>query len=237
MNDRGDLVNGPASGSNIVPANSAGGIRYYKKDFWRREGLSYCRPHYRLEKSARIINRLARGQERTLLDVGCGPATLMRLVPLNIHYHGIDIAIHDPAANLIEADILENPIQFGDRRFDFILAQGFFEYAGDLQSKKFAEIAQLLDDNGTFIASYVNFGHRHTQIYWPYNNVQSTDDFRRGLLEYFTIDRFLPTSHNWNHSEPNRKLVKAVNMHMNMYMPFISPKLAVEYFFICSPRD
>jgi len=236
MNDRREGANGPASG--IVPENGLGSAaRYYKKDFWTEESRSYSQPHYRLEKSARIINRLARGQERDLLDVGCGPATLMRLVNPNVHYYGVDIVIHEPAANLVEGDLLENPINFGDRRFDIILAQGFFEYAGDFQSQKFAEIAQILNDNGTFIVSYVNFSHRHTRIYWPYNNVQSVDDFRRSLSDHFKIDRAVPTSHNWNHSEPNRRLVKAANMHINVNIPVITQRLAVEYFFICSPRD
>ena len=47
----------------------------------------------------------------------------MPLLRPNIQYHGIDIAIHDPAPNLIEADFLEVPIQFGDKHFDIILAQ------------------------------------------------------------------------------------------------------------------
>ena len=57
----------------------------YRKDASQEEflesgKLKYNRPHYRLEKSARIINRLARGRSCTLLDVGCGPAALMPLL-------------------------------------------------------------------------------------------------------------------------------------------------------------
>jgi hypothetical protein len=54
-------------------------------------------------------------------------------------------------------------------------------------------------------------------MYWPYSNVQAFDDFRRSLGRYFKIQRFFPTSHNWHHLE-------------------LSRMLAVEYFFICSPR-
>jgi SAM-dependent methyltransferase len=161
---------------------------------------------------------------------------LIRLVTPNIQYYGIDIVIHEPAANLMEGDLLENPIRFGDKRFDIILAQGFFEYSGDFQAQKFAEIAGLLNHNGTFIVSFVNFSHRHARIYWPYNNVQAIGDFRQSLSNHFRINRILPTSHNWNHSEPNRRLVKAVNMHVNINIPLVTPKLAVEYFFICSLR-
>jgi SAM-dependent methyltransferase len=226
----------PESGNGgTAPEGGAGGT-LYKKDFWSKENLNYSRPHYRMEKASRVIKRLAGGKNCTLLDVGCGPATLMSLLPANIQYYGIDIAIKEPAPNLIEADFLEAPIKFGDRRFDIIIAQGVFEYVGGFQSQKFAEIAELLEENGVFLVSYVNFDHRETDIYWPYSNVQPFNDFRRSLAEHFEIRRFFPTSHNWGHWEPSRKFIRAANMHINLYVPFISPVLAVEYFLICSPR-
>jgi SAM-dependent methyltransferase len=227
------------NGKGIAPENDIGNnVRYYKRDFWIEQGSrNYSQPHYRLEKSARIISKLARGRACSLLDVGCGPATLMRLLPSNIQYYGIDMAIPDPAPNLIEADILETPIRFGDQRFDIISVQGVFEYVGDFQPQKLAEIAQLLNRNGTVILSYVNFGHRHPKICKPYSNVQPIGDFRQSLMNYFKIDRSIPTSHNWGHWEPGLKGLRAVNMHMNVNIPFISPILAVEYFFLCSLRD
>ena len=226
----------PARGGRFVSEDSSGNT-LYKKDFWSKENLQYSRPHYRLEKSARIINRVARGRRCTLLDVGCGPAPPLRsLLRPNIEYYGIDIAIHDPAPNLIEADFLEAPIRFADKRFDIVTAQGVFEYVGDFQAQIFSEIARLLNDGGVFIGSYVNFGHRDLCMYWPYSNVQGFDEFRRSLAQHFQIQRFFPTSHNWSHSEPSRKLAKAANMHINANVPFISRALAVEYFFICSPR-
>jgi len=229
MNDR------PAGESSV--SGDSSGSTLYKKDFWSKENLK-CSSHYRLEKSARIINRLARAKEFiTLLDVGCGPATLEPLLRSNIQYYGIDIAIHDPAPNLIEADFLETPIRFDEKRFDIVIAQGVFEYVGTFQAQKFAEISQLLNDDGIFIVSYSNFGHRSRSIYWPYSNVQAIDDFRQSLTQYFEIKRYFPTSHNWHRCEPNRKFIKAANMHINIDIPFISPVLAVAYFFICSKRS
>src|SRR5579863_8487696 len=181
----------------------------YKRDFWDEENLKFGEPWYRLEKSARIISRLAGGRECTLLDIGCGPATLMRLLPANIHYFGIDIAIHNPAPNLIEADLVESEIAFGDQRFDLIAALGVFEYLGDSQSRKFAEIAKILNGDGKFIVTYTNFGHRRKRIYEPFSNVQPLDSFRRDLQRHFTIDRSFPASHNWKHSQPSRELIKA----------------------------
>jgi SAM-dependent methyltransferase len=180
------------------------------------------------------VRGIAGGRELDLLDVGCGPGTLKYSLPRNVHYYGVDIAIQDPAPNLREADLLQEPVEFGDRKFDIVLAQGFFEYMGEHQDEKLAEIRQVLKGHGRFITSYVNFGHRNKSIYWPYSNIQPMADFRRSLLRQFRIDRSFPTSHNWGHSEPNRWFMQTAQMHLNLNIPVISPMLAVEYFFVCS---
>jgi len=177
---------------------------------------------------------MAQGNECDLLDIGCGPATLTKLLDDNIHYHGIDIAIHEPAPNLIEADLIEAPIRFGDKRFDIVLAQGFFEYAGEVQSRKFAEISELLRPGGIFVCSYMNFGHLRKSIYWPFSNIQSIQAFRESLSDYFRIERSFPVGHNRNMSSPQKKWLQAIQIHMNMNIPVVSPVLASEYFFICS---
>lgn len=215
---------------------SDGAVKYYKRDFWSEENLKFTRPHFRMQKVARMINKMARGQERDLLDVGCGPAALAKLLESNIHYHGIDIAIHEPAPNLLEADLLAAPVKFGDKKFDIVVAQGVFEYVGEFQSEKFAEISELLRPGGIFITSYMNFGHHKKEIYWPYSNVQQMPEFRASLARYFQLDRSFPVGHNWNHSAPQRKWLQALQMHMSLNIPVISPLLASEYFFICSPR-
>lgn len=231
MNDRVDK-------NGIAPAETVGNAaRSDVRDFWSKEHPKFVEPHYRMVKAARIINKLAQSRECSLLDVGCGPGTLSRLLPTNIHYYGIDIAIHDNAPNFIEADLREEPIQFGDKRFDIVLAQGLFEYVGDTQSQKFAEIAQILNPGGKFVVSYWNFGHRDTEMFHAFSNVQSFDEFRKDLARHFKVDRYFPASHNWRHTGPNRKITKAMNMPVNVHIPFVSPVLAVEYFFICSARD
>jgi len=211
-------------------------VRYQRRDFWSEENLRYRKPHLRMEKAAKIISRLAAGQDHELLDVGCGPATLKGLLPANVHYHGLDIAIQESAPYLLEADLLKEPIRFGNRTFDIAVAQGFFEYVGEFQEQKFAEIAAVLAAGGRFVTSYVNFGHRDRDIYAPYNNVQPLPDFRQSLARYFRIDRMFPTSYNWHHREPLRQPFRAVNMRLNATIPVLAPRLAVQYLFICSPR-
>ncbi len=225
-----------APGDKDTPGSRNGSVKYYKRDFWGEENLKFVRPHFRLEKSARIINKVARGEECDLLDVGCGPGTLMGLLDDNIHYHGIDIAIHEPAPNMLEADLTKDPIRFGDKQFDIVVAQGLFEYLGEFQAAKFAEIRQLLRPDGRFIVTYVNFGHHKKQIYWPYSNVQPLAEFRESLARYFRIDRSFPVAHNWQHGSPQRRWLQAVQMPMSLNIPVVSPVLASEYFFICCPR-
>jgi SAM-dependent methyltransferase len=228
----------PATGDGVDSANDLSkNARLYKKAFWSTENLKFNEPWYRLEKSAQLISGLARGQECTLLDIGCGPATLMRMLPQNVHYYGIDMAIHEPAANLLEADILESPIAFEGRSFDLVIAQGLFEYLGNAQSQKFAEIAEILNTSGKFVVTYTNFSHRKKQIYSAFSNVQSLDSFRLSLSRHFRVERSFPASHNWKHGQPARSFVKAANMRVNFNIPVVSPLLAVEYYFICSSRS
>jgi SAM-dependent methyltransferase len=230
------IMNESADGQDVSARDGSGAVKYYKRDFWSQENLKFTRPHFRLEKSARVINKMAQGKECDLLDIGCGPATLMKLLDRNIHYYGIDIAIHEPASYLLEADLLEAPIRFGDKQFDFVLAQGVFEYVGEFQSRKFAEISGLLRQGGTFIVSYTNFGHHRKRVYWPYSNMQPMSDFRESLARYFRIARCFPVAHNWHHGAPQKRWLQAIQMHVNLNIPVLSPVLASEYFFICSPR-
>jgi SAM-dependent methyltransferase len=205
----------------------------YKRDFWADENTKYARPHHRMLKVARVVNRLAGGKECRLLDVGCGPATLQSLLAPNIRYFGIDIAIQEPSPNLKECDILQEPIGSEGAPFDLIVAQGLFEYLADSQSQKLAEIADLLTSDGKFIVSYVNFDHRKPTYYWPYSSVQSSAQFRDSLAEHFVIEKQFPTSHNWNHSEPRRWCVRVPSMHVNRNIPLLTGWLGVEYLYIC----
>jgi SAM-dependent methyltransferase len=208
-------------------------VNYYDRDFWGEENQRYHAPHYRLQKCAHLVNGLAGSRDCDLLDVGCGPGTLSQLLRPNIHYFGIDIALQKPGPNLVETNILEEPIEFDRRVFDIIVAQGLFEYMGEFQDKKLAEIAQILMPNGRFVTSYVNFAHRATSFYNVYNNVQPLEEFHRSLGKHFKVERYFPTSHNWRHDEPSRPLLKFANMHLNVKVPYVTPKLAVEFFFVC----
>jgi predicted TPR repeat methyltransferase len=211
------------------------GIRYHKRDFWAAENLKYQEPHFRMRKVARVIRQVAGTRQADLLDVGCGPGTLASLLPAGVRYHGIDIAIASPAPHLLEADIVTAPIAFGGQLFDIVVAQGLFEYLGDVQSRKLAEIAGLLADGGTFVCTYQNFAHRRKSLYWPYSNVQHPEDFRRDVEQHFRIERVFPTAYNWNHSHPNRPLIRLPQERLSVNLPLIGHSLAVDYCYVCRP--
>jgi len=209
---------------------------YHKWDFWVKENLNYSRPHFRMEKAARLINKIAGGRTCDLLDVGCGPGSLKGLLESNVSYFGIDIAIQNPAPNFIQSDFVENPICFAEKQFDLVIAQGVFEYVGKFQEAKFGDIDRILKKDGVFIVSYVNFDHYNRQVYWPYNNVQPFQAFYESLSRHFQIKRHFATSHRWHHDEPRRFLMRAIQKHINVNIPLISRLFAVEYFFVCTPK-
>ena len=211
-----------------------GDAKYYKREFWETENLRYVEPHYRMRRVAAQVRKLAGNRELDLLDIGCGPAALARLLPSSVRYHGIDIAIHDPAPNLVELDIVERPIAFKGMTFDIIVAQGLFEYLGDVQSQKLAEIAALLKPGGRFVCTYQNFAHWRRSIYWPYSNMQMPEDFQKDLSQYFTILQAFPTAYNWHHLHPNRKFVRVPQQRMQVNIPVIGRLLAVDYYYLCA---
>ena len=239
----GDPGTGPDSDEPVnravavsVGRQPARGELFYKREFWQTENLKFVAPHFRLVKVARIVRQIASGRRCDLLDVGCGPATLSRLMPANVRYHGIDIAIQEPAANLIEVDFLDESISFRGQSFDLIVVQGVFEYVGGFQSRKLKEIRGLLRDNGTFVVTYTNYAHRQKSHYWAHNNIQQPAQFRQELEQFFRVEKCFPSSHNWRQFHPSRRLMRALQARLDVTIPVISRLLAVDYIYICSPR-
>ena len=204
------------------------------RDYWIVENTLYVEPSFRLRKCARLIGEMSGNRPSDLLDVGCGPGALRGLLKPNVGYHGIDIAIHRPAAYFREMDTAQERIAFDDQRFDFVVAMGFFEYMGGRQKLKFEEIRSILKPDGRFILSYINFGHYGRKVWPNYNNVQSLAEMKEALGEFFTIERCFPASHHWRQKQPGKFSLQTLQMHINANIPVLSPMFAVEYFFVCS---
>jgi cyclopropane fatty-acyl-phospholipid synthase-like methyltransferase len=210
--------------------------RFYKREFWQTENLKFVTPHFRLVKVARIVRQIALGRRCDLLDVGCGPAALSRLMPANVRYHGIDIAIQEPAANLIEMDFLDERISFRGQSFDLIVSQGVFEYVGRFQSRQLKEISDLLRDGGIFVVTYTNYAHRQKAPYWAHNNIRQPAEFRRELEQYFRVEKCFPSSYNWKQLHPSCTLIRWLQARLDVTIPVISTLFAVDYIYICSVR-
>jgi len=209
---------------------------YRDRGFWMHENSSYSEPNFRMKKCAKILNQLTAGRPCTLLDVGCGPAALRRLLDPNITYHGIDIALHESRPYLKEVDFLTSEISFGRQQFDLIVALGVMEYMGSHQSEKFREISRILRAGGKFCMSYINFGHCRKIVYPIYNNVMSIKRMKQSMEQVFRVEQCFPLSHHWRHKQPGRRALPSIQIRLNWKVPLISPWLAVEYLFICSHR-
>jgi cyclopropane fatty-acyl-phospholipid synthase-like methyltransferase len=203
------------------------------RTFWAEENLKYSTPNFRARKCARLIGKMAGEVSWDLLDIGCGPATLQTLLPPNIKYHGIDMAIHDPAPCLLEVDLSKAPIKFHSKRFDVVVALGFFEYMNGHECQKLREIAAILKPGGVFVMSYINFAHYRAKIWPAYNNVHSIEEMTRALSDHFSVERYFPASHHWRHKQPGRHALQRLQLRLTREIPVVSHRLAVEYFFVC----
>ena len=207
------------------------------KEYWIVENTLYAEPSFRLRKAARLINKIVGNRTAALLDVGCGPGALEGLLNNNIAYCGIDIAIHKAAANFKEIDTVHEEIGFNGKMFDVVVAMGFFEYMGEHQNRKFEEISKILNNDGKFLMSYINFGHIRRRVWPNYNNVRSISDMSRSLRKLFHLEQCFPASHHWRQKQPGKRSLRQLQMHVNFNIPVFSPLFAVEYFFVCSKRS
>lgn len=207
------------------------------RDYWIVENAQYAEPSFRLKKCAALINKVAGTRPCSVLDVGCGPGALRPLLSTNVKYYGIDLAIHNPAPFFRETDIAHEKICFDNMHFDFVTAMGFFEYMGDQQETKLQEIRDILTPDGTFIMSYINFGHFRRKIWPNYNNVRSITEMKRCLNEVFQVNRCFPASHHWRQKQPGKYSLSSLQMRINSQIPILSRQFAVEYFFMCSRKN
>ena len=207
--------------------------KFLNKDSWIQKSLDYVEPNFRHRKIARLLKDIMQGRRYDLLDVGCGPATLSTLLGSNVNYYGLDLAIHEPAPYLLETDVVRSPITFKDKRFDIVVALGFFEYVGPHQDQKFVEISRILNRDGKFIMSYINFRHFRIPVFPACNNIQPIAEVTRSLQRVFHLEKCFPASHHWRFRQPGKN-AGPIQMRLQLNIPFVSSWLAVEYFFICS---
>jgi 2-polyprenyl-3-methyl-5-hydroxy-6-metoxy-1,4-benzoquinol methylase len=130
--------------------------------FWNRRAKPFAVPHARLRVIARLIEE-SQGPRKTLLDVGCGPASLRQVLPAGTEYFGADVAdeiiagFSDPA-HFQALDWNRSGRIFDGRLFDVIVCSGFLEYTDDL-GQALDRLRSQLAPGGRIVASYMNHAH------------------------------------------------------------------------------
>lgn len=133
---------------------------------WNDRARAFSSPHPRLRLIAGMVAILP-GDPLTLLDLGCGPATLETLLPSHIRYFGADVAgevvPHATAPERLEvADLNTGEEPFPGRRFDVVVASGIFEYIRD-PAAFMALLRRKVAPDGHLVLSYLNRQH-HREV-------------------------------------------------------------------------
>jgi SAM-dependent methyltransferase len=103
------------------------------------------------------------GNIQTVLDLGCGPATMRAVLPTHVEYFGVDFApsiireLGDPS-HFEVADFNVDPTCFGTKKFDVLICSGIFEYIRE-PLRFIAFLASKVSDEGHLILSYTNRQH------------------------------------------------------------------------------
>ena len=129
--------------------------------YWDRGVDRFDRPHPRLKRIASIVEGLS-PSPHTLLDIGCGKATLRSLLPASLEYCGVDIAAADLATqdpeHFTNEDLDQTQLSFPDRTFDAVVCSGVFEYISS-RERFLSFVASKVAPDGSLIFSFTNREH------------------------------------------------------------------------------
>lgn len=137
-------------------------VGFYDEVFRRNQGIQ-CKWHH--HKFRRIVKEI--GNVSRHLDFGCGPGTLINLLPNNISAVGVDIAVsqlayaeqHYGGLNREFVKIDSPCLPFPDQSFDSISCVEVVEHL-DLSLTKaiLAEFVRILKPRGKLIVTTPNYG-------------------------------------------------------------------------------
>lgn len=170
-------------------------VGFYDHVFHRNRGVQ-CKWHH--HKFRRIIREIDRASHH--LDFGCGPGTMVNLLPANISAVGVDIAAPQiayaqehyagPGKEFMKIDSM--PLPFADETFDSISCVEVIEHLEtSMTAAIFAEFLRVLKLGGKLIVTTPNYASL-----WPvletivnrFSGVsyeeQHISKFRRVDLEY-----------------------------------------------------
>ena len=137
-------------------------VGFYDEIFQRNRGIQ-CKWHH--HKFQRIVKEI--GNVSQHLDFGCGPGTLINLLPNNISTVGVDIAAPQlayaqqryaaPNREFIQIDSSHLP--FADQSFDSVSCVEVIEHLElNLTTAIFSEFFRVLKPGGKLVVTTPNYG-------------------------------------------------------------------------------
>jgi SAM-dependent methyltransferase len=132
------------------------------REYWETKSVRYDCLHDRLRL---MLGEIAKRRPATVFDVGCATGEVARgvheLLP-SADYFGCDIS-HAAVAkigrpNVLQCDLNAQPVPFGGRAFECIVASGIVEYVAD-QPAFLRQLADRLAPGGMLLVSYINIDH------------------------------------------------------------------------------
>jgi O-methyltransferase len=145
-----------------------------KAAYWVVEAQKYSQTHLRIKRVANEINQLPL-KNGSVLDLGCGPATLNNLIDYKrFHYYGVDVFDQHISNGIYKKFDFENgdwsefPYQ---QKFEIVVLSGLIEYLSLDRIKNLLDQIRenLIAKNGYIILTYTNFDHysRKSTNYHP----------------------------------------------------------------------
>jgi len=164
--------------------------------YWNSRSPEFDGIHPRLQLIGELVASIP--GIATMLDVGCGPAAVRRVIPSTIEYFGVDIASdviaaqHDPE-HFEVIDLDGDARCFGERRFDLILCSGVFEYIQ--RTQPFMQFLRRKSaPDGHLIFSFTNHQHHKDGLHWLLGNYSGYKDPHVNFMLVPEVQRLLAQS-------------------------------------------
>lgn len=175
----------------------------YDKRFDLGDGTKYTFKHNRYSSHNQILELLAEysgtndpnPSQAHVLDIGCGSALLAAMMKQQGHHvTGIDVYFDEMANercdHFVAADLEAGLGPIAERKYDHIVLADVIEHVRDPEHLV-VETSELLEEDGTIIASTGNVGHIFIRLMLFFGRFEYAE---RGILDRTHVRLFTPGS-------------------------------------------